>query len=72
LGLIARLNAGTQVKLTRERIDDGVWLPTSIRFTGEGRALLFRKLTVDHVIDWFDYRQITNHKSQVTNPESQF
>jgi hypothetical protein len=43
------------VALTRERIDDHVWLPTSIRFTGSGRAMLFRKLSIDHVIEWFGY-----------------
>jgi hypothetical protein len=55
LGVIARLNEGTTVALTRERIDDHVWLPTSIRFTGSGRAMLFRKLSIDHVIEWFGY-----------------
>ena len=55
-GLIARLNKGTVVTLTRERIDDGIWLPTSMHFKGSGRALLLRKLTVDYTIEWFDYR----------------
>lgn len=57
-GLIARLNEGTVVTLLRERVDDDIWLPTSIRFQGEGRALLLRKLTVDFRIDWFDYRRL--------------
>ena len=55
-GLIARLNKGTVVTLTRERIDDGIWLPTSMHFKGSGRALLVRKLTIDYTIEWFDYR----------------
>jgi len=55
-GLIARLNKGTVVTLTRERIDDAIWLPTSMHFKGNGRALLLRKLTVDYTIEWFDYR----------------
>jgi hypothetical protein len=57
-GLIARLNAGTKVTLVRERVDESVWLPTSIRFLGDGRALLFRKLNVDYAIEWFDYRRV--------------
>lgn len=57
-GIIARLNEGTHVTLTREPVDGNVWLPSSIRITGEGRAILFRKLTIDHVIEWFDYRRI--------------
>jgi hypothetical protein len=57
-GLIARLGEGTVVTLRREPIDGDVWLPISIRFKGQGRALLLRKLHVDFGIDWFDYRKI--------------
>jgi hypothetical protein len=57
-GLIARLNKGSTVTLNRERIDGTIWLPTSIRFAGEGRALLFRKLTVDQRIEWSNYRKV--------------
>jgi hypothetical protein len=57
-GLVARLNEGATAMLTREPVGRGLWLPTSIRLTGEGRALLFlRKLQVDHVIEWFEYRE---------------
>ena len=57
-GVIARLNEGTRVTLTREPAAGGIWLPTSIRFAGDGRAMLFRKLTVDFAIDWFDYKVV--------------
>jgi len=57
LGLIAKLNKGSRITLTRERVDDDLWLPTSIRFVGEGRAVLFRRLNVDFAADWFDYRK---------------
>jgi hypothetical protein len=57
LGLIARLNKGTRITLTRERVDDDVWLPTSVRFVGEGKAVLFRRLNLDFAADWFDYRK---------------
>jgi hypothetical protein len=56
LGVVARLSEGTQVKVLREPIDS-VWLPTSIRLTGEGRALLFRRLNVDYSVEWFDYKR---------------
>jgi hypothetical protein len=58
LGLVARLNEGTRATLTREPIDGSIWLPTSIRFVGQGRALLFRRLNIDQRIDWFDYKRI--------------
>jgi hypothetical protein len=56
-GLIARLGEGTVVTVLRAPVADGTWLPTSIRFKGQGRALLLRKLNIDFAIDWFDYRK---------------
>ena len=57
-GLLARLNRGGSVTLIRERIDERIWLPTSITFKGNGRALLaIRKLTIDFAVEWFDYRK---------------
>jgi hypothetical protein len=58
LGMIARLNKGSQVVLRRESVEGGIWLPTSVRFVGAGRAMVFRKLDVDFAVDWFDYRPI--------------
>ena len=43
--------------LLRERVDGELWLPTSIRLKGEGRAILFRKLNVDYFIEWLDYKR---------------
>jgi hypothetical protein len=57
LGVVARVNKGATVTLVRERVDAGTWMPTSIRFSGEGRAMLVRKLRVDHLIEWFNYRR---------------
>ena len=58
MGLIARLNEGTKATLTREQVNGDIWLPTSVRFAGQGRALLFRRLNIDQRIDWFDYKRI--------------
>lgn len=58
MGLVARLNEGTTATLTREPIDGSIWLPTSIRFVGQGRALLFRRLNIDQRIEWFDYKRL--------------
>jgi hypothetical protein len=65
-GFIARLNEGAVVTLMRERIGDGVWLPTSIRMKGNGRALLVRSINIDYFIEWFDYRV----PSASTRPDS--
>jgi len=60
LGVVARLDEGTHATLVREQIDSSVWLPTSVRLKGEGRAMLFRKLNVDFVVEWFNYRRTLN------------
>jgi len=44
--------------LTRRPMSDGIWLPTSVRLVGEGRAMLVRKLTLDYAVEWFDYRKV--------------
>jgi hypothetical protein len=56
-GMLARLNEGATVSVRRQPIDGDLWMPVSVRFDGEGRALLFRKLTVNFALDWFDYRR---------------
>jgi len=57
-GVLARLNKGATVTLRRELVHGNLWLPVSMRFSGEGRALLLRKLTIDFAVDWFDYRKM--------------
>jgi hypothetical protein len=57
-GVLARLNKGATVTLRRELVQGSLWLPVSMRFNGEGRALLLRKLTIDFAVDWFDYRRV--------------
>ena len=57
-GVLGRLNEGATATVRRQPIEEGLWLPVSIRFNGEGRALLFfRKLTINFAVDWFDYRK---------------
>ena len=57
-GVVARINEGAKVSATREQVGHDMWLPTSIRLVGDGRAMLFRKLTLDYAIEWFDYREV--------------
>jgi hypothetical protein len=57
-GLVARLDEGTTATVTRRRVGGDVWMPTALTLTGEGRAVLFRKLVVDYAIEWFDYRRL--------------
>lgn len=54
-GVIARLHEGTKSSLNRKRFQ-GVWLPSETRLAGTGRALMLRKVLVDYVREYFDYR----------------
>jgi len=53
-GMIARLNEGAKVRMTRTR-SHGVWLPAETTFSGSGRALVVRKVTLDYISHYFDY-----------------
>ena len=57
-GMLARLNKGATVTLRREMVQGNLWLPVAMRFDGEGRALLLRKLRIHFAVDWFDYRRV--------------
>jgi hypothetical protein len=57
-GLVATLGEGTTATVTRRRVGGDVWMPTALTLTGEGRAIVFRKLVVDYEIEWFDYRRL--------------
>ena len=57
-GIVARVRKGATVEAERKPVEGGVWLPTLLRFNGEGRAILFRKLDVNYAMDWFDYRLV--------------
>jgi hypothetical protein len=58
-GVVARLNEGAIGSVTRRPVEPGLWMPTSVRLAGSGRALLFiRKLTVDYLVEWFDYQRV--------------
>jgi len=59
-GLLARLGEGSTVMVRRQPIEGALWLPVSVRFTGEGRALLFRKLIIDFAVDWLNYRRYSS------------
>lgn len=58
LGFIARLGEGTTATVVRRPVDGDVWMPTELRLTGRGRAALVRRLVIDYVVEWFDYRRL--------------
>lgn len=57
-GVVARLSEGTIATMTRAAVDGGVWMPIEIRLRGSGRAAVVRRLVMDFVMEWFDYRRL--------------
>lgn len=56
-GFLARVYEGTEAVVERREVEPGVWMPTRLTLTGDIRAL-FRRATINHVIDWSEYRKI--------------
>jgi hypothetical protein len=56
-GFIARVYKGTKAVVERREVEPGVWMPTRLTLSGDIRAL-FRKATINHVIEWGDYRKM--------------
>ena len=54
-GVIARLHNGAKARFIRRKLGD-VWLPIETRVTGTGRAMLFRKVTINYLREYSDYR----------------
>jgi len=58
-GLLARIHKGSQFSIERRRINNEVWLPSSMRISLAGRSLLLRSFRVDALTEFFDYRKFT-------------
>jgi hypothetical protein len=54
-GVVAKLHRGSKTSLTRRRVNH-VWLPAETRFSGTGRAMMFRRVTINYLREYFDYR----------------
>ncbi len=70
-GMIARVRRGATAVVTRARVDATTWLPTSLTISGEGRAMLLRRLTLKHATEWLDYARVTQPGGGQTEQEQQ-
>ena len=57
-GFIARLHKGSQMVFQRRPVND-VWLPSELRYSGDGRVLLLKKLRVEAIREYSDYRALS-------------
>jgi len=56
-GLLARLHKGTKASILRRRINDEVWLPARSHVTGSARVLLLKKIRINTIDEYSDYRK---------------
>jgi hypothetical protein len=65
-GVIGRLYKGSRAIFERRRVNGEVWLPARAEFTGNGRAALFRKFSLNTVTTYSDYRKFTVRTEEST------
>jgi len=54
-GLLVRLNKGAKVELRRRKINNEIWLPVEVHFTGSARLLLLKGINVDFTSEYSDF-----------------
>jgi hypothetical protein len=55
-GLLARFYKGSQMVFQRRQVNETVWLPSELRYSGGGRVLLLKKLRVEGIREYSDYK----------------
>lgn len=61
LGLLARIHKGSRMVFQRRPLtgDGVVWLPSELRYSGGGRVLLVKKLRVEKIREYSNYRALS-------------
>ena len=65
LGLLARVHKGTVATFERRKVNNEVWLPAKVTWTGSGRVLLLRRLRLRGISAFSDYKKFTVDTSTV-------
>jgi hypothetical protein len=70
LGLLAKVNRGSQAAFERRYVNGEVWLPASFRIRATGRQFLVKGIDLDNEVEWYDYRKFTvDTQEAVTAPK---
>jgi hypothetical protein len=56
-GLLARLHKGTKASIQRRRINEEVWMPAKAHVTGSARILLLKKIQINTINEYSNYRK---------------
>jgi hypothetical protein len=57
-GFLARFYKGSHVVFERRKVNDAVWLPSELSYSAGGRVLLVKKLRVEGVREYSDYKAL--------------
>lgn len=68
LGLLARVDRGTTATYQRRRVNDEVWLPAQVTWSGAARVLLVRKLRRRGMAEFSNYRKFSVDTSTTIAP----
>ena len=58
-GVMVRLHKGSQLSFLRRRVNDEVWLPAAVHFSGGARVALVRTLRRSSTSEFSDYRKFS-------------
>jgi microcompartment protein CcmK/EutM len=58
-GVVARLYAGSRAVIERRKVIGDTWLPARSHFVGGGRLLLVKRIDIDQLSEYADYRKPT-------------
>ena len=70
MGLLARVQKGTVATYQRRKVNDEVWLPERVTWTGAARVLLLKMLRRRGVAEFSGYRKFTVDTSTTYTPPS--
>ena len=68
-GLLAKLRQGASFTLEQERVNDEIWLPSSVDINLSVRVLLFKNIAVNQVIKSYNYRKFNTEVKDATVDE---
>ena len=59
MGVLARVHKGTTAAFERRKVNNEVWLPAKVTWTGSGRVLLLRHLRLRGISEFSGYRKFS-------------
>jgi hypothetical protein len=70
LGLLARIHKGATATYQRRKVNNEVWLPARVTWTGSARVLLLKQLRRRGISEFSGYRKFSVDTSTTYSPIS--